>query len=62
MESSNNMDVSRIQENNRRMFSVINNAQKRQNEINTEITKINIKNKIRADKQAALGGVIDMYV
>ena len=62
MENSNNMDVSRIQENNRRMFSVINNAQKRQNEINTEITKINIKNKIRADKQAALGGVIDMYV
>lgn len=56
------MDVSNIVNNNNQMFEILNKAQKDNVEIQNDITKINIKNKLNKDKENILGQIIDMFV
>ncbi len=56
------INTEQIAANSDMMFNILNTAQKEITDKNEKIAKINIENKIKADKKAILGKVINMYV
>ena len=56
------INTEQIAANSDMMFNILNTAQKEIIDKNEKIAKINIENKVKADKKAILGKVINMYV
>ena len=56
------IDASNIVEASNIMFSILKSSMNEINDKNEELTKISVKEKVRADKNEFLGQVINMYV
>ena len=56
------IDASQIIESSNIMFQILNSAQQEIIDKNDKIVEINIKEKIKSDKNALLGKALDMYV
>jgi len=55
------INAEQIAANSNMMFNILNNAQREIIDKNEKIVKINIEQKVDADKKAILGKVINMY-